>query len=143
MRLAALVRSLLFFGLFGPPLGGIVFTLTATGLNGIYTLPIVMLLSYVFGFVPALLVGVVAATTSSKITGLPSILLLTACGAAFSVMFIALTGDLQNDPVSLDWDTLKLTVAPGAASAFVLACILRLRPNNSFKPRPLRGSAAW
>ena len=138
MRLAVLVRSLLFFGLLGPPIGGVVATFIASGFGGITSLPIVMVLSYIFGLVPALLVGAVAAGSGSRITSWASVLLLTTCGAVFSVLFLMLTGD---ETAPLDSNMLKMIAAPGAVSACVLASAARLRPNNSFKPRPLRGSA--
>ena len=124
MRLEEVVKSLLLFGLLGPPIGGVVATVNATGLSNLSVLPTVMALSYIVGFVPALLVGALAAATKSSLSRWASVPLLTIGGAVFTVLFVAATSDIS---VIVDASTLKEIVLPGAISAFLLGSLYRLK----------------
>ena len=122
MQLAKLVRALLFFGILGPPIGAIVFSLATMGVRNLASLPVTMLLSYIFGFVPAALTGVAAAATTPNLSRFVALPLLTAIGAASSVIFILVTGEPR-----MDQETMRLVALPGAVSAFILAALYRLK----------------
>ena len=114
-------KTVLIFGLIGPPIGGLAAVFLATGTAGISAIPVAMALSYIFGFVPALLTGLVAGIARQELATTVFVVLVVASGATFSLLFTVLTGDLQGAPLFIEPETLKLTALPGAISALVLA----------------------
>ena len=124
-RFEDIAKTVLIFGLLGPPIGGIAAALLAAGISGIGVIPVAMVLSYIFGFVPALLTGMIAGITRKKLPRFVFMLLVVACGTVFSWAFVALTGDVQGEPVFFEPQTIKLTTVPAAISAFVLAFFIR------------------
>ncbi len=120
-----IARTALIFGLVGPPIGGIAFTFIAMGTIGIGTIPVAIVLSYIAGFVPALLTGLVAGIARQRLDRIGAVLVVVASGALFSVLFTVLTGDHQDGSLSIEPETLKLTALPGAISALILVLLIR------------------
>jgi len=124
-RFEEIAKTALIFGLVGPPIGGIAVTLIAMGTAGIGTIPVAIVLSYIFGFVPALLTGLVAGIASQRLDRTGAFVMVVASGALFSLLFTVLTGDRQDAPLSIEPETLKLTALPGAISTLVLVLFIR------------------
>ncbi len=127
IRFEDMVRPVLIFGLIGPPIGGIAAALLTSGTAGFRTIPVAMAFSYIFGFVPALLTGLVAGIAIHKFNRIAFLGLVVACGALFSLLFSFLTGDAELSTLLVEPEVLKLTALPGAISAFVLAFLIRLK----------------
>ena len=140
--------QLALFGVLGPPAGALAI-LSWGHLAGEPPLPfdlrtwllVAFLLAYVYAGVPALFTGLAAAIARGKAPGpgLRPLVLRFAVplvvGPVASVLFSLLTIASEPD---------LIFAAAGAAAAFVCTSLaewlLRLRPNNSFKGMPLRGT---
>ena len=143
------LKHLALFGLVGPPIGGFAILLWSH-FAGEPPLPfelrewllIAFPIAYVYAGVPALVTGYSAAVVRAKVPGLGwpdrafrfAVPLLV--GPVASILFFLVT--IASDP------DVALAVV-GALAAFVCTAITewfyRLRPNNSFRPKPFRGSA--
>ena len=100
----------------------------------IYLIPI----AYVFGFLPALGTGALTYLLRKRAPSIAVAIMSGVIGAALSSIFWL----NQPDPLTT---VLQLGALPGFAAGFGSAILARRflvwPPNNSFKPRPLRGSA--
>jgi hypothetical protein len=145
-RYPALIQLAIFSAL-GPPIGALSLLLwdhlVAEQLSpfGVRIWLGVTFFAYLYGLPAALVTGWSAARARTLSPGLGPVARIirfsvpVTVGAVTSVLFSLAT--IASEP------DLALAAA-GAVAAFVctaLAELLRLRPNNSFKPKPLRGSA--
>ena len=140
--------QLALFGIVGPPVGALAI-LSWGHISGQPPLPfdlrawfvVAFLLAYLYSGLPALLTGLTAAIARALAAG-PGLGARTfrfavplVVGPAASVLFSL--GTIASEPDAS-------FAAAGAAAAFVCTVVaewlLRWRPNNSFKPNPLRGT---
>jgi len=141
--------QLALFGVVGPPVGALAI-LTFGHVAGQPPLPfdlrtwlvIAFLFAYLYAGLPALFTGLTAAIARALAPGNGSRALALrfavplAVGPVASVLFSLVTIASKPDAAF---------ASAGAVAALVCTSLaewlLRLRPNNSFKPKPLRGSA--
>jgi hypothetical protein len=144
------VKQVVLFALAGPPLGALlwqIFVAVTAEFPRHYSLGSwlsiwagLSVFAYLWGFAPAFLTGVVAVYMRDIAPGVgaPSRLLrLAATVGSGGLLCWALP------QVFPGGDTGVIEAALGAATAFVCASWAEwwVRPNNSFKPTPLRGAA--
>jgi xanthosine utilization system XapX-like protein len=142
-------KQLALFGLVGPPVGGAAILLWSH-VAGQPPLPfrlgawlfIAFPMAYLYAGVPALVTGYSAALARAIAPGSG----LSARARRFAVpLLVGPVASVLFSLVTVASEADLSIAAVGALAAFVCTLLsewlLRLRPNNSFKPKPLRGSA--
>jgi hypothetical protein len=137
--LVSLLKALLLFALLGPPFGlvGLLVqnpsTVVAASTSDLLLIP----LSYVFGLVPALSTGLVAWSLRRRLGRWSGAFLCGMVGAFVAALFWLVLPHSQLQGAQV----LQLGILPGGFAGLVCGLIYYWPPNNSFKPKPLRGSA--
>ena len=133
------LKHLALFGIIGPPIGAVTFLLQDP--LSLSSWPGVLVFAYIYGALPALVAGCSSAIARAMLPGLDwrsrtvRFAVPVLVGPGTSVLFSLVT--IASEP------DVFFAVA-GVLAALVCAALaellLPLRPNNSFKPNPLRGS---
>jgi hypothetical protein len=133
--IVSLLKTLLLFGFVGPLIGLCCVVAQDPAAFGAVLPGILVLLSFVTGLIPAVTTGLVAWSLRFK---LPRYLGGLVCGAIG-----AMTSVLALLPLSEpSWESVfRLGIVPGGIAGFICGLLYFWPPNNSFKPKPLRGSA--
>ena len=136
-----ILKGALLFGLLGPAIGLLMVVVPIMAMTSAWSLNAFLLLipaAYFTGGIPAVITGAILGTTRSKLHGLWAYLLAAVVGALCSASYyliVAARGGPDLRQMGL------LFVLPGLAAGLVCGYIFLKPPNNSFKPKPLRGSA--
>ena len=147
-----MLKGALWFGVLGPPIGSLLFWMAILASSiaerdgGAFTVAfgtIIFLLpySYIFGLIPAVLSGLIVGPFRPSIhswpryfgVGLICSLVSLACGAVLTLLFDESIADVTF--------LAAFFFGPAFVAGTVVARLWGHRPNNSFKPKPLRGSA--
>jgi len=145
------LRTAVAFSLVGPPLGQLAMSIgffiqNPSGIvDVIFGAPVLLVLSYLVGFVPALLSGIFFGLVCRLLfrSNYPSYWICSLLGAVVGFSFtlgwlLTITRSIANISDAL------LFCSIGAFAGCSCALIAKWRSvgsNNSFKPKPLRGSA--
>ena len=134
------LKHLALFGIIGPPIGAL--TLLLQDPMPLSSWLGVLVLAYIYGALPALVTGCSAAIARKMSPGLDwrsrtvRFAVPVLVGPVMSVLFSLVTVASEPDVFFALAGVLAALVCTALAGL-----MLPLRPNNSFKPNPLRGSA--
>ena len=135
----SLIKALLLFVLLGPLVGLLALLIQASSAVAFSSSRDLLLIpfSYLFGAAPALATGFSAWLLRERLRRYSGMFWCGVIGASAATVF---WWTLPQSP--LPWESIaSLGAIPGAAAGIVCGLIYFWPPNNSFKPKPLRGSA--
>ena len=136
----SILKSIALFALLGPIIGLITLAAPAMVLANDWSLRSLVLLipiAYFAGGIPAAVCGLVVGIAKPRLRGVWGWLASGAVGAVCSISYYLLISIRS----SSDLYPLALFFAPGFLAGLVCGIVFLTPPNNSFKPKPLRGSA--
>jgi hypothetical protein len=135
--IVSLLKTVLLFGLVGPLIGLCCVILQDTAGFTVVLPSILLLLSFVFGVVPAVVTGLVAWALRYRLPRYLGGIMCGVVGAVASVLFWTV---LPQSALPIE-SLARLGAVPGGIAGFICGLAYFWPPNNSFKPKPLRGSA--
>jgi hypothetical protein len=136
-----ILKAVILFGLLGPVVGLLTSWIPAvvtTGQWDLRSLALAVPFAYWFGFIPAICCGLFLGVFRSRLRGVWGYLIAAVAGAVCSASYYL----LFYAPDIPDLNRSSAFVIAGFTAGLVCGfAFLRPPPNNSFKPKPLRGSA--
>ena len=142
MRVSVLINALkgiALFGLLGPAIGVVLVALPAMATASdwsFYSLLLLVPATYFVGGIPAAICGLLAGMVRTRLSRFQGSVAAGVMGTACSVGYLL----LMSGPNALGI-TAALFAMTGFTSGLVCGIVFFAPPNNSFKPKPLRGSA--
>ena len=134
------LKGIALFGLLGPVIGLLTVVLLAMASTSDWSFNSLALLipaAYFIGGVPAVVCGLLAGLIRARLHGVTGCLAAGVGGAVCSASYYLLMSIHGNS----DYPVIALFAVAGFIAGIVCGIIFLTLPNNSFKPKPLRGSA--
>ena len=155
------IKGAFLFAVIAPPLGAfVVSTLAALpflwlaiknqdaviAFSSLFVVIFVTAFSHIFGAIPAIITGFIVGMRRSMLSTWYGPLVSGVLGAlitTFTYSVIIQPPDAASilDTLDSEWDSLLIFGLCAFFGGSVAGWLFRMRPNNSFKPKPLRGSA--
>ena len=136
-----ILKAIVLFGLLGPVVGLLTVWIPGAATSGQWDLrsfALAVPFAYLFGFIPAICCGLFLGIFRSRLRGVRGYSIAAVAGAVCAAAYYL----LLYAPDSPDLNRSSAFVIAGFIAGLVCGfAFLRSPPNNSFKPKPLRGSA--